>query len=231
MFISVLVAVRNGERFLAEALQSISEQAISNLEVIVVDGGSTDRSVAVAQALPGISLINQQGEGLAAARNQGVQAARGELIAFLDADDVWARDKLQIQVAYLKAHPQCQIVIGHMIRFLQAGCSLPPAYKGTWLNRPTLAYTPGGTLVRRSVFSQVGGFNPAFGVGCDSDWFVRVRDLRAQTTVVPQVGLYKRVHEGNLSRDVGVYQREVFALLRQSLARRKVGGEWGSRGQ
>ena len=231
MFISVLVAVRNGERFLAEALQSISEQAISNLEVIVVDGGSSDRSVAVAQAFPGISLINQQGEGLAAARNQGVQAARGELIAFLDADDVWARDTLQIQVAYLKAHPQCQIVIGHMIRFLQAGCPLPPSHQGTWLNRPTPAYTPGGVLARRSVFSHIGGFNAAFGIGCDSDWFVRVRDLRVQMAVLPQVGLYKRIHEGNLSRDVAVYQREVLALMRQSLARRKVRGERVSREQ
>jgi glycosyltransferase involved in cell wall biosynthesis len=225
MLTSVLVAVRNGERFLAKALQSITKQVIANLEVIVVDGGSTDKSVAIARAFPGISIINQQGRGLAAARNQGVQAARGELIAFLDADDVWAHGKLPSQVAYLAAHSQCQVVIGYMIRFLQAGCPLPPVYKGTWLDRPTPAYTPGGALIRRSVFRQVGGFNPAFGIGCDSDWFVRARDLQVQMAVLPQVGLFKRIHEGNLSHEVAVYQRELLALMRHSLARRKGGRE------
>ena len=222
MLISVIVAVRDGERFLAEALESVLAQGRHSLEIVVVDGGSTDRSAAIARSYPAVRLIRQEGRGLASARNQGVQAARGDLLGFLDADDLWEPGKLDAQTAHLAAHPGCDAVLGHMVRFVQPGCRAPAQYSDGWLDRPAPAYTPGGLLVRRAAFARVGPFDPSLSVGCDSDWFARARDVGLSLDLLPQTVLRKRIHEGNLSRDLASYRREVLALTRESLVRRKV---------
>jgi glycosyltransferase involved in cell wall biosynthesis len=108
---SVIIPVYNGERFLAEALQSVLAQTLPPDEVIVVDDGSNDRTAqivaeAAAQAAVSFQYVYQANQGSAAARSHGVRLARSELIAFQDADDLWSADKLAIQVALLRRHPQ-----------------------------------------------------------------------------------------------------------------------------
>lgn len=220
MSISVIVVVRNGERFLAEALTSIVTQSRAPAEVIMIDGGSTDQSGAIAQQFAEVRVIAQAGIGLAAARNQGIQAARHDLIAFLDADDLWERDKLARQAAYLAAHPQAVAITGHLLRFAQPDCPIPPQYQQGWLQQPTPAYTPGGLLVRRTIFDLYGYFDPAFTIGCDSDWLARVQDGGWPLAILPQVVLRKRIHEGNLSSNLPLARRELLSLTRRSLARR-----------
>ncbi|MCX6043477.1 MAG: glycosyltransferase, partial [Chloroflexi bacterium] len=202
MPISVIVVVRNGERFLAEALASIGAQTCKPAEVIVVDGGSTDQSVAIASSFPWVRLIHQTDRGLAAARNQGVQAAAGDLLAFLDADDLWEIDKLARQADYLAAQPQHAAVTGQLIRFAQPHCPIPDQYQNSWLNQPAPAYTPGGLLIRRELFDRCGYFDPAFVIGCDSDWLARLQDAGWPLAILPQVVLRKRIHEGNLSSNL-----------------------------
>jgi len=221
MNISVIVVVLNGEQFLAEALQSIGAQRFPSLDIIVVDGGSCDRSIAIAQSFPGVRVIHQKGIGLASARNEGLQAVpANHLIAFLDADDLWEVDKLHIQTTYLKSHPDCEAVTGHLVRFAQPGCTIPPQYYDDWLNRPVPAYTLSGFLIRPSAFRHVGDFNPVLTVGCDHDWFARTKDFGLSFRILPQIVLRKRIHENNLSRNLPVYQQELLMLTRQSLARR-----------
>ncbi len=222
MQISVIVVVRNGERFLAEALSTIATQQRKPDEVLVVDGGSTDQSVAIAQRFAWVRVIAQSGSGLAGARNQGVQAASGALIAFLDADDRWERTKLAQQAAYLAAHPACGVVTGHLIRFAQAGCPLPAQYQQGWLDQPVPAYTPGGLLVRRQLFEHAGYFDPSFTMGCDSDWLARLQDHGYPPVILPQVVLHKRIHSDNLSNNLAIARRELLTLTRRSLVRRQL---------
>src|SRR5437763_396949 len=99
--VSVVVPVRNGERFLGQALESALGQTLRPTEVIVVDDGSTDATVQVAAAFP-VLVVASDGRGVSAARNTGVAASRGELIAFLDHDDVWERAKLERDVVCLR---------------------------------------------------------------------------------------------------------------------------------
>src|SRR4051812_2876154 len=102
--LSVIVPVRNGERFLTEALDSVLAQSRKPDElVIVVDPGSTDRSLEIARACSMATVVEQQGSGIAAAWNQGISQARGELLAFLSADDRWTPDKLERQLSVLQA--------------------------------------------------------------------------------------------------------------------------------
>ena len=109
--VSVIIPVYNGERFLDEALQSVLAQTLPPDEVIVVDDGSNDRTAQIvaevaAQAAVSFQYVYQTNQGSAAARSHGVRLARSELIAFQDADDLWSADKLAIQVALLRRHPQ-----------------------------------------------------------------------------------------------------------------------------
>src|SRR3989441_12309052 len=117
-YVSVVIPVYNGERYLADAIQSVRDQTYQNFEVIVVDDGSTDGSAEVAQSFgEAIRYVHQANGGVCKARNTGMAVARGGYLAFLDQDDLWLPDKLATQVAYLDSHPevgavycQCQVM-------------------------------------------------------------------------------------------------------------------------
>src|SRR5690606_28366702 len=112
--VSVIIPVYNGERYLAEAVHSILAQTVPTLEIIVVDDGSTDGTARVAQRFgDAVCYVYQPNRGPAAARNRGLERARGEIVAFLDADDLWREGKLACQCARLEADPTLDIVLGH----------------------------------------------------------------------------------------------------------------------
>lgn len=219
--ISVIIPVLNARSFLAEALSSIMAQHCEPTEVLLIDGGSTDGSQAVAAEFPRIRVLNQRGQGLAAARNEGLAHARGEWIAFLDADDFWTTDKLDLQLTALRQDAHCLAVTGHFIRFAHEGVR-PLHYPDGWLDHPAPGYTPGALLAHRTLYERVGIFDPELKVGCDSDWFVRAHDVGIEIAVLPQVLLHKRIHADNLSSQVEQYRRELLIVARQSLKRRGV---------
>jgi glycosyltransferase involved in cell wall biosynthesis len=122
--ISVIIPVYNGEKYLAEAVESVFAQTYRSIEVIIVDDGSTDRSGEISQRFgPSIHYILRSHEGSGAARNHGVAVARGTYCAFLDADDLWMEDKLTRQIAVFRDGPH--LVAGTLLikrnSFLQAG--------------------------------------------------------------------------------------------------------------
>jgi glycosyltransferase involved in cell wall biosynthesis len=105
LLVSVIVPVYNGERYLSAALESIFAQDYHPFEVIVVDDGSGDSSAAIAKSFKSVQYIYQTNQGIANAWNLGIDASKGELIAFLDCDDLWTPNKLRLQVDYLVNHP------------------------------------------------------------------------------------------------------------------------------
>lgn len=218
--ISVIVPARNAMPFLRDALHSIAAQQVTPVEVLVVDGGSTDGSREIALSFPDVRLVDQPGRGLAAARNVGLAAAHGNVIAFLDADDLWPADSLAARLSYLTRYPDCLGVIGQVQRFLQPGTPLPAAYTNGWLEHPVAGYTPGALLAQRRLFDRVGVFDETLALGCDSDWFARAGDTGAPLTTLAQVTLHKRIHGANLSADVARYRQELLTMTRRSLLRR-----------
>ena len=174
--ISVILQVCNSEPFICKAMASIFAQNISSLEILVVDDNSGDSSVVLASNYPGVKIIQLPKSGLGEARNQGVKAACGDFIAFLDADDYWAKDKLKMQLDYLTQNPDCAAVVGFMRRFLSMGCQFSDNYSRREFNRSVPAYIPSALMVRRTVFKQIGLFDPSLAVACDSDWMMRLLD-------------------------------------------------------
>jgi len=216
----VIVPVYNAMPYLRDALHCITAQRITPIEVVVVDGASTDGSREAALAFPQARLIEQPGRGLAAARNLGLSVAQGDLIAFLDADDLWPENSLRARLAHLAQHLDHLGVIGQVQRFLQPGAALPPAYARGWLDRPVVGYTPGALLARRRLFELAGPFDESLTLGCDSDWFARVRDAGLPLGALAQITLQKRIHGANLSADVVRYRQELLTMTRRSLLRR-----------
>ena len=222
--ISVILPVKNGERWLGEAIESVLAQAYPRLELIVVDGHSEDRSAEIARFYPEVTCIEQEGDGLAEAWNQGVQMSRGELIAFLDSDDRWTPAKLEAQVDLLERRPELAGAIGMARFFLSPGATPPPGMRPHLLEGEHVARMPGALLVRRGVFDSVGDFDPAYQLALDVDWFARVKDAGFEIVPVGQLVLEKRFHAANLSHsEPDRYHREMVRAMRDSAARQRPG--------
>jgi glycosyltransferase involved in cell wall biosynthesis len=117
--VSVIIPVRDGERYLAEAIESVLRQTCPVLEVIVVDNGSKDRSRRVAEQFGGpVQVVSEPIPGAARARNAGLRVASGELVAFLDADDLWKPSKLAKQAGVLDRQPEIDLVFTTMKDFI-----------------------------------------------------------------------------------------------------------------
>jgi glycosyltransferase involved in cell wall biosynthesis len=203
--VSVILCVRNGAHRIGEALDSIRAQTHPVTEIIVVDGLSTDDTVAVATRRDDVRLLRQAGEGLGDARNLGIAAARYPVIAFLDHDDLWVPGKLARQLAALAAMPAPAGVAAHLVERDPDG---PP--------RP--GRTPGTLLADRALFDEVGGFATDLAIGTDMEWFARAG---VRIALLPDVLLIKRRRADSLSADRARGRADAFAVLRRSLARRR----------
>jgi len=218
--ISAVVPVFNGAAFLAEAVACIRAQTLPACEIIVVDDGSSDTTPDIARAL-GLSYLRQDNRGLSAARNRGLAAARGDAVAFLDVDDLWPADNLEVQARCLGA--DVDLVIGHTRLVRSAGAG-PAGFRfGPGMSSDRFfAFLAGAALYRRTVFETVGRFRESLAYCEDLDWFLRARESSAVRVVVSeQVSLLKREHHANMTRHKSVADLGVASVLRASLQRRR----------
>jgi glycosyltransferase involved in cell wall biosynthesis len=211
--VSVVIPVFNGERFLAAAIRSVLDQTHSPVELIVVDDGSTDASAAVARSFEGVMVIEQAHGGPGAARNRGVAAASGELLAFLDADDLMPADKLERQVGYLREHPDVGCVLGLQELVIEPGVEKP-----RWAEAGEAPLM--SMVAPAALFDRVGGFDTTYLHGEDADWLLRARE-HASVATIDSVVLHRRVHSHNLSNDEVALRRATFRVLRDHMRRRR----------
>jgi glycosyltransferase involved in cell wall biosynthesis len=219
--VSVILTVRNGMPYLPEAVAAIRRQTLVPGEIIAVVGPSDDGTLQYLRSEPGIRVIEQPGIGLADARNAALQAVQCRLVAFCDHDDLWHCEKLEKQVAVVSQFLAPAACIVNFEEFSQHG-SARPSPDSFW-DVPTLAWTPSALLAHRDVFASVGPFDPALGLGCDADWFRRLRQSDIPCGVAGRVLLRKRRHASNLSRDPQITRAAMFKMLRKARAELKHG--------
>lgn len=219
---TVVMPVRNGERFIAAALESVRAQTVQPIEIIVVDGASSDASARIAAEFPGVRVIAQTGKGLYDALNLGVEAARGDCIAFLESDDRWLPRKLEIQSAFLSAHPECSGVVGAVQFHLEPGAELPPGFRHELLAGSRVARIPGTLLGRRTLFETAGPFDATLDIAADVDWFARCKDRGLTIGGDPELILLKRIHGTNLSLDARRNTTELLRTMRSSIERQRI---------
>jgi len=150
--VSVIMAVRNGERFLAQAIESVLNSDYRPIEILIVDGQSEDKTEEIARSFPLLRYICQPNTGISEAYNLGIKEAKGEFVAFNSHDDVWTRDKLRLQVDYLMRHPEIQYVTAQAKFFLEKGCDIPSGFRRELLEGPHVCHIMETLVVRKSLF-------------------------------------------------------------------------------
>jgi glycosyltransferase involved in cell wall biosynthesis len=206
--VSVVLPVRNGERFLAEAVESILGQTLRDLELVVVDDGSVDGTAAILAGFRDerLRILTQPARGLAAALNRGVEAARARLVARMDADDVSARERLARQLAYLHDRPRAGFAATWVAVVDEAGRELrrevlPEADAD--LRRRLLLRNPfqhGSVMLRREALAEVGGYAAAYGRNEDYDLWRRIARCY-ELACVPETLYRYRVHRGAVTQN------------------------------
>jgi len=214
--VSVVVPCHNDAAYIAEALTSILTQSRPPAEIIVVDDGSTDDSMArLASFGEAITVVSQPNQGAAAARNAGIARARQPLIAFLDGDDAWPKASLAARLDR-RAETRAELVFGAVRQCLdEVGPQAPspsPAMPGR---------LAGSLLVARELFEKVGLFDECLPTAETIDWLSRAQALGVTEAMVPEVVLYRRIHKTNMMRTRPDVDRNALTVLRRAVMRRR----------
>ena len=206
--VSVIIPNYNYARYLKEAISSVQAQTYSNTEIIVVNNGSTDDSLRLLQQYGSqIILINQENLGQAGARNSGLRAAKGDLIAFLDADDFWQNDKLEKQIRLITS--DTELVYSGISRFRDTSRRVEsislPQFKGdchyyfTDLTAVSIVLSGESTsLFTRNLLNLVGNFDLDLNSASGWDFFRRCSIL-TNFDFVPEPLTNYRMHSNNMS--------------------------------
>jgi glycosyltransferase involved in cell wall biosynthesis len=170
MKVSIIVPVFNGEKYLAGTLESIYDQSYTNIEIVAVNDGSTDGTAEILGSYEDrITVINQENRGVACARNAGVDAATGELIAFLDQDDLWLSHKLKRQIDVYRHHPEVSFIYSDINIIDNNGEIIEEKGMQSWdldwmkpFIKGNLHPLPSTVMMKRDLFLNQGGFSPDF---------------------------------------------------------------------
>lgn len=219
-FISVIMPVYNGEKLLTTSIESVLKQNHPSLELIIVDDGSTDNSKEIAKSFENhIKYLYQENQGAAAARNLGLENARGNIIGFLDADDLWPADILSRQLHHLE-DAQVELVMGHTqcVREIE---TVGGKIEFENLADPLLAPLMGSYILRKSVFQKVGFFNSELRMSEDVDWFLKIREKGVKIATMPEVTLLYRRHQDNITNIKTWQDLNLLEVIKKSLNRRR----------
>lgn len=234
--VSVVMPAYNARLYILEAIRSVLEQDYINIELIVVDDGSSDDTVELARSLGNrVKVFERNNSGPAAARNFGISVAQGEFIAFLDADDVWLPGKLSAQIRYLLDHPDIGVVYGGFKRWCASenGIFPPPnasdqdllklsvddEYSGFIYNHLLLDNIVHiiTAVIRKSILETVSGFDEALRTGEDYDLWLKVSRF-TRFVKINAILAYYRTHPLSTTRIPQVINNE-YMVLKATLVR------------
>lgn len=219
--VSVIIPTYNGDRYIDRAIASVRDSTYRDWELIVIDDGSQDNTRQLLQSYPNpIHYIEQDNQGVAAARNRGLASAQGEFIAFLDQDDFFLPEKLSLQVALLESQASLGFVSSGWEIAQESG--KPISAVRPWLEMPKLnlqgivIWKPvflGAMLFRRFYLELAGGFNTQLQQTSDVDLVLRLASLNCRADWVKQVTVVYRQHDRNVSRNTVEQAKELELVL------------------
>jgi glycosyltransferase involved in cell wall biosynthesis len=217
---SIVIPCRNQARFLGESIASALGQSHREIEIIVVDDGSTDETVETARSFSDVRCLSLLGDGLASARNAGLNECNGYYILFLDADDRLLPHAIEEGIRCLGEHPECAFAYGHVKLIAIDGSPLPtPRQLAVASNhyvellRRNFIWTTGAVLYRREALDLVGGFNPAVAASADFDLNARMA-RRFPVCCTDTTTLEYRRHPNSMSHDYSVMLRSAVTARR-----------------
>jgi glycosyltransferase involved in cell wall biosynthesis len=220
--ISVLIPAFNAENYIGEAIESVLRQTYKDFEVIVVDDGSSDETRQMIEGFSGrVQYHYQENSGAGTARNCGVSLSCGNFLAFLDADDIWAENKLELQMREFQMDSSLEAVFGMMRQVFQKDWQKKTCESDFSADELIKGYTQGTMLVKRESFVRVGMFSEENTIGEFVDWLLRAKEANLRMKLLPDLFLWRRIHDSNL----GIRRRseitDYVKILKKSIDRRR----------
>lgn len=238
LLLSVIIPAHNSAPFIAETLDSVLSQGVENMEIVVMNDGSTDNTGAVVESYVKkhgpekiIHLKHETPAGPSAARNEAIERARGRLIAFIDADDIWLPNTLQKRIDYLESHPETVLVSADVQNFNSKGVidesyfksrKVYQAFKAadyeladlfSFVLNVCLVFTS-TVVVRKNCILEVGGFDESLHVGEDKELYFRLA-RRYKMKIFPEIMLRRRMHSTNLSNNQVVRRMSYLQIVKK----------------
>ena len=219
--VSVIIPTYNRGWIVKEAIDSVLDQDFTDYELIVVDDGSDDNTPEILAGYGGaITILHQSNKGVSSARNCGVAAASGQLIAFLDSDDLWLPGKLSTQVKFFKDHPDT-VINQTQERWIRKGVRVNPKQRhhkfSGMIFEHSLALclvSPSAVMIKKSLFDEVGGFDEQFPACEDYDLWLRV-SCRYPVHLIDTPLIIKRGgHADQLSKAAGLDKYRIQSLVK-----------------
>lgn len=213
--VSIVVPARDAARTLAETLDSVRDQTFTDFEVVLIDDGSTDRTLAVLSEVGDARFHGYRYPhgGLAAARNRGLSRALGEFVTFLDADDIWTPDKLEAQVGLLRADPAAGAAYSWTAFLDEDGSYLFAKERcyadgdvGAALRRGFFIASGSNVMFRRECVDRLSPFDPAFDPCSDWEYMIRFAD-RWPVRVIPRCQVLYRISTTSMTSRVEAVER------------------------
>ena len=216
--VSVLIPCYNAGRYLSAALDSVLAQTYQDFEIIVVDDGSQDDSGAVAARYPRVRYFHNAHSGISVTRNLAISKAGGEILVFLDADDLWEPEKLEKQVAYLDSHPDCQLVYTLVRNFFDGDPTAMTQRQEQLLNA-NMDNCLVTCCIRRSLYETYGGYREDYAYGEDTHWVTRLWAAGINMKhCIPEALYLRRIHDSNISLSHRkVEQRDMMTLMADAI--------------
>ncbi len=222
---AVVIPTYNSSRYLVQAIDSVLAQTWQDLEILVIDDGSTDETERVMRRYQSpVRYIYQQNGGVAIARNRGIAESKGKYVAFLDADDTWLPHKLELQIEALQKQPQYRACYSALA---VADAELNPlsinySYRQSstledLLLRGNVIATPSSVLCERSLFDVAGGFDPKLSQCADWDMWVRLA-VQTEFLYLDEPLVTYRQHGANMSRNAPLLEHDSLQVLTKGFA-------------
>ena len=217
--VSVVVPTYNSAQYISETINSIIAQTYHNIEIIIVDDGSTDNTKKIIEELPcDVRYFHQPNDGPASARNRGVKDVSGEYIAFLDVDDLWPENNLNLLLNAIEKNMDSDVVRGYaqLIRNTETG-------EVEFIGNPNNSFSDyiGAGIYRREAFEKVGLYDPTMKFGEDTDWFNRARELNINIKRLDEVTLFVRRHSGNMTEGKSLIELNALKVFKKALDRER----------
>lgn len=208
--VTVVIPAYNASEYIGETIESVLQQSFTDFELLVINDGSTDNTAEVVRSYSQkdsrVTLLSQVNQGVSVARNTGIQQAKGEFVAFLDSDDLWLPNKLDLHVQHLSANPQLGMSFGR-VEFISFDGKPTGQLSNPHISNITPkdlyeenpAITPSNAVIRRDVLEQIGGFDRDLSGYADAELFLRVSCYGWQVEGIDRVLVYYRTSVSGMS--------------------------------
>lgn len=220
--ISVIIPAYNAEQTILETIKSVRQQTFTDLEIIVLDDGSTDKTLELLQNVEDnrLKIFSYENSGVSVARNRGITHATGEFISFIDADDLWTSDKLELQLAALQQNLEAGVAYSWSTSFIDgrektAFLHAPVFFEGYIYDKllvNNILSNGSNILVRRQAIESVGKFNPTLKYGEDWEFYVRLA-AKWHFVLVPKHQILYRQSSTTTTSKVEILEREALKVI------------------